>query len=186
MLIDITYKLTPKSAKQSNENTSPDLIGHLGTHFDVMECEFPLEYTKRRGIVFDLSDIVDRDIEVSDIDADRIKKGDFVAFCTEYIEKVSYGTQTYFKDHPQLSFELIELLVAKGVSVIAIDCAGIRRGREHLPTDRYCAQKGTFVVENLCNLKALTEQDEFIAHTYPMSYEGITGLPCRVIAEIHK
>lgn len=58
MLIDITLKNTPKMADESNKNTAKELVGHLGTHFDVMDKEFPLEYTKRRGIVFDVSRVI--------------------------------------------------------------------------------------------------------------------------------
>lgn len=58
MLIDITLKITPKMADESNKNTAKELVGHLGTHFDVMDKEFPLEYTKRRGIVFDVSRVI--------------------------------------------------------------------------------------------------------------------------------
>lgn len=58
MLIDITLKITPKMADESNKNTAKEPVGHLGTHFDVMDKEFPLEYTKRRGIVFDVSRVI--------------------------------------------------------------------------------------------------------------------------------
>jgi len=65
-----------------------------------------------------------------------------------------------------------------------VDCAGIRRGSEHVPKDRYCAERGTFVVENLCSLGEVLEHGgKFTAHTYPMRWEGVTGQPCRVIAE---
>lgn len=38
---------------QGNEKRA--LVGLLGTHFDVMNKEFPLEFTKRAGVVFDVS-----------------------------------------------------------------------------------------------------------------------------------
>ena len=184
MLIDVTLKITPEIANDPI-HSKPSLIGHIGTHFDVMEKEFPLEYTKRKGIIFDVSGVIGRDIDINDISLDLIEKDSFVAFYSGYIERVNYGENGYFTDHPQLSFPLIESLTEKGVSVIGLDFAGIRRGKEHTPTDRYCAEKGTFIVENLCNLKAVFERSEtFTAHTYPMNYVGITGLPCRVIAEI--
>lgn len=40
--------------------------GHLETYFDVMNKEFHLDYTKRKRIVFDVSHVKERDIEVSD------------------------------------------------------------------------------------------------------------------------
>lgn len=185
MLIDITLKITPNMAKESAENTHPSLVGHMGTHFDVMEEEFPLSYTQRNGIVFDVSSVKGRDIEAEDVDLDEIKENMFVAFYTGFLEKVPYGTKEYFSTHPQLSYALVEALLKKKTSFIAIDCAGIRCGKEHVPMDRHCAQEGCFVIENLCDLdKVIREGRRFIAHTFPVRYEGITGLPCRVVAEI--
>lgn len=184
MRIDITLPVTQQMLKKDPGSQQATLLGHTGTHFDVMHKEFPLEYTRRQGIVFDVSGVVDRDIESSDIKAETIGPDMFVAFYTGYIDKIGYGEPGYFGNHPQLSDALIDLLLEKGVSIIAVDCAGIRRGREHVPKDRYCAERGTFVVENLCNLKTvLTQGERFIAHTYPMRWEGVTGQPCRVIAE---
>lgn len=185
MLIDITMKITPKFADGAPGNENKSLVGHLGTHFDVMEEEFPLSYTRRAGIVFDVAAAQDRDIDIPDIDLDRVEKDMFVAFRTGYIERIGYGSRTYFSEHPQLSKALIEALLEKGVSVIGLDFAGVRRGAEHVPTDRHCAKKGTFIIENLCNLNAVLDRGgKFLAHTYPMNFTGITGLPCRVIAEV--
>lgn len=185
MLIDITLKTTVKSASTAWENTDKSLVGHLGTHFDVMDKVFPLEYIKRTGVVFDVSAIRARDIDIDDVEISAVKSGDFVAFYTAFIDEVEYGTKEYFASHPQLSNALINALLEKGVSVIGIDCGGIRRGKEHTPTDRACAERGAFVVENLANLKTLVAAGpNFTAYTFPMSYEGVTGLPCRVVAEI--
>ena len=85
---------------QGNEKKS--LVGHLGTHFDVMNKEFPLEYIKRKGIIFDVSNVDSIDIDVNDIDMSKIEKGMFVAFYTGFIEKVGYGNEFYFKSHPQI------------------------------------------------------------------------------------
>lgn len=185
MLTDITLKLTLDMITDSNNNTAKSLVGHLGTHFDVMDKEFPLDYTKRRGIVFDVSGVLARDIEIADIDLDRVERDSFVAFYTGYCDKETYGTREYFSNHPQLSHELIDALLSKGISIIGIDFAGIRRGEEHVPKDRLCADKNVFVIENLCSLKTLLDKGGmFTAHTYPMSCQGVTGLPCRVIAEV--
>ena len=185
MLIDITLKVTPALSSEAQGNQDRSLVGHLGTHFDVMNKEFPLEYTRRQGIVFDVSAARGRDITSEDIDLSVVKADMFVAFHTGSLEEVGYGNRTYFGDHPQLSDALIDQLLERGVSIIAVDCSGIRRGREHTPKDQHCADRGCFVIENLCNLKRLVDcGGSFVAHTYPMSFEGITGLPCRVIAEV--
>lgn len=51
--------------------------------------------------------------------------------------------------------------------------------------DRPCADHGVFVVENLYNLgTVMAKGGMFKAHTYPMNYAEMTGLPCRVVAKI--
>ena len=183
MLMDITLPVTPEMLGTAWENTAKSLVGHLGTHFDVMDREFPIEYTRRKAVVFDVSHIRGRDIGTADIDIDLVKKDMFVAFYTGFIEEVPYGTPAYFKEHPQLGNSLIEALIEKRISIIGIDCAGIRRTPEHVPIDRHCAESGVFVVENLWDLKqVLAAGGHFTAHTYPMRFVGITGLPCRVVA----
>ena len=184
MLVDITLRITPKMTSDANGNAKVTLAGHLGTHFDVMNKEFPLEYTKRKGIVFDVKQIRDRDIEAGDIDMSKVEKDMFVAFYTGYIYEYEYGTAEYFSGHPQLSDNLIEQLLDAGVSIIGLDCSGIRRGAEHLPKDQHCADRGVFVVENLYNLDSLLGKENVMINTYPMSYAEMSGLPCRVIAEI--
>lgn len=154
------------------------LIGHLGTHFDVMNKEFPLEYIERTGIVFNVSSVKDRDIDISDINLFEIEEEMFVAFYTGFIEKARYGCKKYFSEHPQLSKELIDVLLERNISIIGIDFAGLRRGKEHTPMDHYCADRGVFMVENLCNLKEVIKEGAyFTANTYPLNYSGISGLP---------
>ncbi len=163
------------------------MSGHLGTHFDVMNKVFPLEYTRRKAVVFDVSDIKNRDIALSDIDINLVKKDMFVAFYSGFIHEIPYGNKEYFSSHPQLSDRLIDALLEQKISIIGIDFAGVRRGKEHTPKDQYCAEKGVFIVENLYNLKSvLTVNNLFIANTYPINFTGMTGLLCRVVAEVYK
>lgn len=184
MLLDLTLPITPKILAEAKESQNPALEGHLGTHFDVMDKEFPLEYTCRKGIAFDVSYVGDGEISVGDVDAEKISAGMFVAFYTGYGQRIGYGNPGYFSAHPTLSVELIDLLLQKGVSIIGVDFAGIRRGKEHTPMDAHCAAFGTFVVENLVDLDVLPGHGVFTAYTYPMRFEGVTGLPCRVLAEV--
>ena len=182
MLVDITIRITPKMIRDAQGNLKKALVGHLGTHFDVMNKEFPLEYVRRKAVVFDVSTITGRDIGIADIDLNNVGPDMFVAFHTGYIEKVEYGSRDYFADHPTLAPELIEALLGKGVSIIGIDCAGVRKGKEHTPMDQHCADHGVFIVENLCNLDKVI--GTCVINTYPMNYSELTGLPCRVVAEV--
>ena len=63
----------------------------------------------------------------------------------------------------------------------------MRRGGEHTPKDQYCADRGVFIIENLCNLGELLGGEKtarFVARTFPVNFDGMTGLPCRVVAEV--
>lgn len=184
-MIDMTLKITPQMMVDAQEKGKKVLIGHLGTHFDATNKEFPLEYAKRKGIIFDITSIGGRDIALSDIDISKVEKDMFVAFYSGYIEKMGYGSKAYFTEHPQLSNELIESILDRGVSLIGIDFAGVRRGKEHGAKDRYCADRGVFIIENLCNLQSvLASSPTFLAYTFPMHYAEMSGIPCRVIAEV--
>ena len=185
MLIDITLKITPQMVTAAQGNEKKAMTGHLGTHFDVMNQEFPLEFTERDAMVFDVSGISGRDIDIPDVDLERVSQDMFVAFYTGFIEQVGYGSREYFTDHPQLSHELIAALLEKKVSMIGIDFAGVRRGKEHTPKDQYCADQGVFIIENLCSLnRVLAVRDTFTALTFPMNFTDMTGPPCRVVAKL--
>ena len=184
MPIDLTMQFTGEMLSDAQKLENKALIGHWGTHFDVMDKTFPLEYTQCKGIVFDVRN-TSGEITESDVDLSKVEKGMFVAFYTGFSQQEPYGTRRYFGEHPQLSYELIDALLKKGVWIIGVDFAGIRRTPEHIPTDRRCADAGTFVVENLCNLQLVLQQGgTFVANTYPMNFTQITGLPCRVIARV--
>lgn len=185
MLIDISMEVTPALLADAKRLQKKELEGHLCTHFDAMDKEFPLEYTRREGILIDVRGVMGRDVDVCDVDLSLVKKDTFVAFLTGYSTREPYGSRTYFSESPQLSHALIRALVEKGVSIIALDCGGIRRGAEHIPADQWCADHGVFVVENLCDMEQiLVHGDRFTAHTYPLRFTGISGHPCRVIAEV--
>ncbi len=163
--------------------------GHIGTHFDVMNQEFSLENIRRHGKIIDVHKIRDRDIQIEDLQSIEINPNDFIIFHTGFLKEKSYGTPEYFKKHPQLSMELIRYLIEKKISLIGLDAAGVRRGAAHTKTDQYCADNGVFVIENLTNLGLLLKavgSHPFTVYTFPLNFEGMSGLPCRVIAEIEQ
>ena len=161
--------------------------GHIGTHFDVMNTTFDLENTKRSGKIVDVSGVRERDIDISDVGATEVRAHDFVIFHTGFLQAVGYGTPAYRTEHPQLARDLLRLLLEKQVSLIGLDAPGVRRGVEHTPTDQWCADHGVVIVENLANTGLLLQaagQCQFTVYTFPLSIAELTGLPCRVIAEI--
>ena len=189
MLIDITLQVSEPMIENAHANEIKSFSGHLGTHFDVMNKTFPLEYVRRRAVVFDVSAENGREIDPGDIDLTKVERGMFVAFATGFIEKEGYGSKTYFSEHPQLSNTLIDGLLDLQISIIGLDFAGMRRGAEHTPKDQACADRGVFVVENLCNLASVLAGKPFAfftAYTFPIKFAGMSGLPCRVVAEIEE
>lgn len=182
-MIDLTIPVSIQTGDEAAVNEKMVSFGHLGTHFDVMNKQFPLEFTKRKGIVFNV--LGKMEIDVNDVDLESVKSDMFVSFYSGFIDEEPYGTQKYFTEHPQISRELIDLLLEKKISMIGIDFSGVRRGAEHTPMDGYCADNGVFIIENLCNLDKVLDgkkQADFTAGIYPVNFTGISGLPCRVIA----
>ncbi len=186
MLIDLTLQVTEQMIDNAHANEIKSFSGHLGTHFDVMNKTFPLEYVRRKAVVFDVSAVNGREIDLGDIDITKVEKGMFVSFASGYIEKEGYGGKAYFSEHPQLSHALIDQLLDLNISIIGVDFAGMRRGVEHTPKDQVCADRGVFVVENLCDLASVLagkSSEFFTAYTFPLKFAGMSGLPCRVVAE---
>ena len=187
MKIDLTLLVTPKMITTAQGNEKKAFTGHIGTHFDVMNKVFPLDFTEHEGIVFDISSKGQGETGLGDIDISMVRKDMFVAFRSGFIESEGYGGAIYFREHPTLSMDLINALLDKQVSIIGVDFAGVRRGKEHTPTDQICADRGVFIIENLCNLDAILQGRPFVtfkANTYPMNFSDMTGLPCRVVADI--
>lgn len=186
MRIDLTFKISKSKFQEMLKKSSAQLFGHFGTHFDVMDKEFPLDFCRREGILLDASAVENRDYDLSDVDLSIVKPDSFVIVRTGSIEKFEYGSDEYIKDVRRFSWDLIRALVDKKISIIGIDCSGLRpTGKEHHEADQFCADHGIFVVENLVNLAELQNQNQsFIVNTYPMNLEGYTGIPSRVIAEI--
>lgn len=188
MWIDLTVSVSRERSEMAMANEKMTAFGHLGTHFDVMNLVFPLENAKRPGLIFNrIEEAGGQDLELEADALSLVEKDDFVIFRTGAIETTAYGSQSYFGHHPQLSTALIEDLIARGVSMIGIDAAGIRRGPEHTPMDQYCADHGVFVVENLCNLNAVLKGQKHVRcdiYTFPIKFEGLSGLPCRVMAMV--
>lgn len=187
MLIDVTLPVTPEMREAANAIELSSRTGHLGTHFDVMNKTFPLEYLKLDAVVFDVSGAGDREIQPDDFAIDEVGEKMFAAFYSGAIDKLGYGSREYFLEHPQLSVAVLDALLDRKAAIIGIDFAGVRRGSEHSPMDQKCADRGAFVIENLCGLDKILRggaSARFLANTYPVNFLGMSGLPCRVVAEM--
>ncbi|MDF1684199.1 MAG: cyclase family protein [Legionellaceae bacterium] len=188
MNIDLTLKLQdaiierPELTEKYKQLVT---LGHFGTHIDThLETEIPLDYIQSRGIFFDVSHTMRRDIELSDFDHQTIKAHDFVIFKTGMMDSFGYGTHGYFKNHTQLADSTIDYLIHKNIRFIGIDAAGVRHGIEHIAADKKCEANGIYIVENLTNIQNLSEQHATDFQVFTLWVENInkTGLPCRIVA----
>ena len=186
MFYDLTVRITPEVRKKAEENDRFALAGHLGTHFDSKRKEFPLDYLRLPAVIFNVSSIRGREITEEDIELGLVKPGTFVCFFTGYEKEFGYGNADYFKDHVVLSNDLLDNLVEKGVHIIGIDAPGVRPGYEHAKRDQYCADRGTFIVENMGGIEQLMQDQtsvECVINTYPVRFSEPDALLCRVVAE---
>jgi kynurenine formamidase len=192
MKIDLSFKVDKKVLEEISDSlaqVSLDLEkqGHVGTHFDVMDKEFSIENIITRGRIFDISHIKTGEVKLQDLDLSNVEKGDFVMFYSGILKKLGYGTKEYFSTNIELSDELIDALINREVNFIGIDMNGAQKPVNHLCIDKYCADRGVFIIENLDNLDLLLEKvadKSFTVYTFPVNMSGFSGLPCRVIAEI--
>jgi kynurenine formamidase len=185
--IDLTVEIDESRWSDALAKRKMSAFGHLGTHLDVMNKQFPLENCVLKGRIIDVSSVRGKDIEIVDADFADVSTGEFVLLYTGFLRQAGYGTEEYAKNHPQLSHNLMGFLVGRKVSMIGIDAAGVRRGPEHAPTDQDCVDNAVFIVENLTNLDLLSSsagRKTFTVYTFPLRLKGATGLPCRVVAEV--
>ena len=80
-------------------NTAPltyyhSFNGHIGTHFDVENDVFPIDYCRRNGWIFDVSSIpLAQEITSNDIDLSKVRPGMFIGFLVGTLNKSLTGAK---------------------------------------------------------------------------------------------
>jgi kynurenine formamidase len=187
MFIDLTLPISIAEISGGDERVRKIVeAGHAGTHFDVMDKVFPIESFRTNGKVVDVSHIRDREIEIDDIAAVSLETGDMLIFHSGWVDELGYDTgHDYVLKSAELSDALVAHVVASGVKLIGVDAAGAQKPKKHAAVDQYCADRGVFIVENLCNVRQLLALDKpFTVYTAPLNRTDLSGLPCRVLAEV--
>jgi kynurenine formamidase len=116
--------------------------------------------------------------------SDRLRPDAMVLLHTGWDEH--WGRETYF-DHPYLTADAAERLVALGVRTVGIDALSIDRTvleGEHptgFATHHVLLGAGGVIVENLTNLAALG-QAEVLVSVLPIRLTGADGAPVRAVA----
>ncbi|MCT4544308.1 MAG: cyclase family protein [Vallitalea sp.] len=189
-MIDITLRLENNHMiwkwLESQENKLAK-SSHVGTNIDVYKkSNIPLEYFKTQGILIDCTKYcLDEEIGIDVLKDIYIEENSFVIFKTNMQLKYQYGSDAYMKQHPQLTWELINYLLEKKLYFIGIDCAGIRKGKEHIQADIKSEENNTYVIENLDLSKLnLKTGDKFDIYTMWIENPFATGLATRVLVDI--
>ena len=174
-----------RSSKSGKEYTTTSFscdVHNMGTHIDVMSSEVILENERLigTGIKFDVSNIVDRPVELEDIDLSLVEKGKFIFFQTNWDKY--FDEEEIYNNHPEISMEVMEYLVEKKVNMIGIDTLGLGLGKNHGTIDVFLGKHEAYAIENLANLDQIPEKD-FKVYCLPMKIEGLDAFPTRILVE---
>jgi kynurenine formamidase len=110
----------------------------------------------------------------------EIKEKDTVVLHTGW-ETRNKEKDMYLKTNPGLSDDAAEYLVKKKVNAVAIDGPSIDVGiNRELPAHKILLSNNILVIENLCNLDRLNNQNITVIIT-PLKLVGASGSPVRAI-----
>lgn len=159
------------------------LSAHTATHVDLVFVgrQMAPERMIGRGKLIDVSQVPGMEIRLADVERQvNLDPGDFVFFRTDWSRFA--GTENYHQ-HPQLSREVIEWLIANEINAVGIDALGLALGRGHGEQDRLLARHDILVIENLANLAAIPDT-RFKVYCFPLKIDNTDAIPARVIVEV--
>ena len=185
---DFPAKIMPGGTYDENGYVASTLkMGlHTGTHIDFPQhfypggraaADFSLESFAGRGIMLDVRG--EKLISFKEDFSKRIKKGDVVLFFTGAEEY--FGQDRYFEDHPAIERRLIALLSETGVRMVGFDTP--EPDLSPFYAHRKLLESGIPIIENLCGLEALLEEEKFEVFAMPLRIEAEAS-PARVFARI--
>lgn len=180
--VEITSREFFHESEGTYKSTMLSLSAHTATHIDLvyMEKHVSLERMIGRGKLIDVTEIIGREIQITDIENQvEIESGDFVFFRTDW--STFLGTEKYHA-HPEISKAVVDLLVLKKINMVGIDALGLGQDRKHGEHDRFLAQNDIFIIENLTNLSAIPTQ-EFRVYCFPLKFKSTDAIPARVVIE---
>jgi kynurenine formamidase len=156
---------------------------HTATHIDLVFPEKRVDPERMigNGKLIDVSQLPGKDIQVADVRHQvEIERGDFVFFRTDWSE---FADTERYHDHPELSPELVEWLIAKEINAVGIDALGLARARKHGEYDQLLASHDIYVIENLVNLAAIPQR-QFKTYCFPLKIEDTDAIPARVLIDV--
>ncbi len=97
-----------------------------------------------------------------------------------------WNTDNYYNNHPFLTEDAALYLEKQGVRLVGIDSHNIddTRGNSR-PVHSILLGSGILIVEHLCNLSAIPDED-FIFSAIPPKFKGVGTFPVRAIARLYQ
>jgi len=153
--------------------------------------ELPLERFLGRGVIVDARNAGERGAitweHIAPVESE-LAPGCIVLLHTGWSEH--YGTERYF-DHPYLSAEACERLLAAGIRTIGIDAINLDETPDDthpgvgFPSHHLIAKHAGVIIENLTNLAGIRSHGALIS-VLPLAFVGADGAPVRAVAIEHE
>jgi arylformamidase len=166
------------------------LSTHTGTHIDApshfIQDARTIDKIRAskfvsRSILIKIPKKADQLITKNDFSNREIKANDTVVFATGW-EKRS-KKDDYMINNPGLSLDAAEYLARNRVNAVAIDGPSIDRGIDNnFNIHNTLLSNDIPIIENLCNLEALSSVESFTLIVNPLKLVGASGSPVRAIA----
>ena len=209
-IIDLSYTLTSdmlvypgverpifqwiKRANSENANvTKMTMIAHTGTHVDApkhfldnVPCidEVPLNNLFGTAKLFRYTqELHGQEITLEDVRSTGFDLDDNMIFVLETGIQRYEESRQYNERYPFPSQDLCEWLIRKKIKAYMTDATAIDPlGSSESPMHHLILGAGIPIVENLKNLKELSENTPFVIGAFPLKLQGRDGSPCRAIA----
>jgi arylformamidase len=96
-----------------------------------------------------------------------------------------WNTEKYYNNHPFLTEDAAICLKDKGVQLVGIDSHNIDdTSSDSRPVHTILLGAGILIVEHLCNLSSISDED-FIFSAIPPKFKGVGTFPVRAMARLH-
>jgi kynurenine formamidase len=162
--------------------THVDAPYHFRDDGDTID-RLPLELTMGPAVVVRVPGKAPfEEIGVADLEPARrlLRPGVIPLFATGWYRHA--GSQRFF-EHPYLTVEVGEALLAAGVHTVAIDTLNAdRTGGDEFPIHDAFAAAGGLIAENLAGTEGLGDETEPFLLLLPLNLVGCDGAPVRAVA----
>jgi len=183
--VEITSQRFYHEAEGEYESIMIHVSAHTATHVDLVFTGRQIDPERMigNGKLIDVSHLPGKEIHLADVEQQvDLERGDFVFFRTDWSR---FADTAKYRDHPELSPEVVEWLIANDVNAVGIDALGLAQGRGHGEHDRLLARHDILVIENLANLAALP-RNRFKVYCFPLKIDNTDAIPASVLVEIDR